>query len=197
MEIWKAIPGFNGYAVSNMGGICSLSRFLTRKNGVLYLKKGKTMKQTPNSSGYMRVCLTANGEKHRLFVHRLVAESFVENPLKENCVNHKDFNPKNNTAENLEWVSYRGNVRYSLERGRYERTAEWRSKLKKTLDERMGRSVIGRNKTTGEEIFFNALNDVRDFGFNPSCVCNCCKGIRKTHKGFEWKYAPDGIANGA
>lgn len=32
------------------------------------------------------------------------------------------------------------------------------------------------------------LNDVKKYGFQPSCVCNCCKGKRKTHKGYYWRY---------
>lgn len=35
---------------------------------------------------------------------------------------------------------------------------------------------------------FENLNGVAKAGFQPSCVCNCCKGIRKTHKGYVWTY---------
>lgn len=38
---------------------------------------------------------------------------------------------------------------------------------------------------------FGNLNSVKDKGFQPSCVCNCCKGNRniKQHKGYVFRYA--------
>ena len=33
------------------------------------------------------------------------------------------------------------------------------------------------------------LNDCKSAGFEPSCVCYCCKGKQKTHKGYTWRYA--------
>ena len=63
MEKWKAIKGYEGiYEVSNLGRVRS-------KNGEIT--------PHPNSTGYLRVQLSKNGEKHRFFVHRLVADAFV------------------------------------------------------------------------------------------------------------------------
>jgi hypothetical protein len=33
------------------------------------------------------------------------------------------------------------------------------------------------------------LNDCKQAGFEPSCVCNCCQGKRHRHKGYTWRYA--------
>lgn len=63
------------------------------------------------TSGYRSVKLTfENSRQQRFYVHRLVAEHFIENddPTKT-FVNHIDGNKLNNTAENLEWVSPREN----------------------------------------------------------------------------------------
>ena len=45
-------------------------------------------------------------------VHRLVAEAFCENddPVNKITINHKDGNPSNNSAANLEWASYGENL---------------------------------------------------------------------------------------
>jgi len=123
------------------------------------------------------------------FVHRLVAQAFIENPQNLPVVNHLDFDYTNNRADNLEWTTLKGNVQYSLARGRFKRTKEWLEHLKKSLDIKVAKSVIGTNEATGETIFFKALNDCAKSGFQPSCVSNCCTGKRKRHLGFTWRFA--------
>lgn len=45
-------------------------------------------------------------------MHRLVAEAFIPNPLHLPIINHKDENPSNNNANNLEWCTYEYNANY-------------------------------------------------------------------------------------
>ena len=37
----------------------------------------------------------------------------------------------------------------------------------------------------------DGARDARDFGFDPGQITKCCKGRRKTHKGFRWMYLED------
>lgn len=184
-EQWRDIEGYDGiYKVSSLGRVLSTGHPRDTRG-----RKNFLMAQMKNSMGYYRVLLCApNGEKRARFVHRLVAETFIPRPQGCDVVNHKDFNPTNNTVENLEWTTGKGNYEYSFERGRYVRTKEWKSRLKASLDNAMGTPVVGTSLVTGEKLFFSALNDVRNGGFQPSCVCNCCKGKLKQHKGYKWEY---------
>jgi hypothetical protein len=175
-EVWKPIVGHEGsYKVSNLG------RVLSMRSGVL--------RPQVNNHGYLYVYLKYGG-RGKTYIHRLVAEAFVHNSNHDvnTVVNHIDFNPTNNRADNLEWTTDKGNVRHSINAGRYERTDEWLAHLRET-NEKNGMSVIGRNLLTGDEITFKCLNDCRDAGFQPSCVCNCCQGKRKSHKGYTWRYS--------
>ena len=175
-EVWKHIAGLEDhYKVSNLG------RVLSMHSGVLRPQK--------NNYGYLYVYLRFGG-RGKSYIHRLVAEAFVHNsnPDVNTVVNHIDFNPQNNRADNLEWTTDKGNVRHSIRAGRYERTDAWRSHLRE-YNEQNGKTVIGTDIKTGTEVMFKCLNDCRSAGFEPSCVCGCCKGKRKTHRGYTWRYA--------
>ena len=100
MEIWKDIKGYEGlYQISNLGNVKSL------KNKI-YLKP------SIHKKGYLHCGLSKKGKRKQCFIHRLVAETFIDNPYKLPCVNHKDCNPKNNKIENLEWCTYKDNNNY-------------------------------------------------------------------------------------
>lgn len=190
MEVWKSIPGTGEtYEVSDLGRVRSRDRVIFRKDGTSYKAYGHVLKPVPNSTGYMRVQIFKDGRKQAIFVHRLVAEAFVQNPRDKNCVNHKDFDPKNNAASNLEWVSHAENMRYSLDRGRFDRTDLWLLNQKRALEEKMGRPIIGTSLKSGKELRYTVLNDCKKDGFQPSCVSNCCNGKRKTHKGYLWRFS--------
>lgn len=45
---------------------------------------------------------TKDGKQKCHFIHRLVAETYIDNPNNYPCVNHKDENPLNNHVDNLE-----------------------------------------------------------------------------------------------
>ena len=55
------------------------------------------------------------------YLHRLVAQTFIENPLQLKEVNHKDGNPYNNEASNLEWITRQENMKHFHENHKYEK----------------------------------------------------------------------------
>ena len=112
----KPVVGYEGYyEVDQFGRVFSVDRVISvEDNGRKYEKPlvGKQMKQCMHDKGYKVVSLTKDGKTKNIFVHRLVAEAFIENPDNLPMVNHKDEDKTNNFAENLEWCTASYNRTY-------------------------------------------------------------------------------------
>ena len=93
---WRRLAGYeNRFLISSNGMVYSLYNYHQMKletlpNGYVYLP---IMLQKPK-----RHVLTA-------YIHRLVALTFIPNPLNKLTVNHKDGNVLNNNVCNLEWAT--------------------------------------------------------------------------------------------
>ena len=118
-ETWKSITGWEkSHCVSNLGRVKSLKRVIknTGKN-TEYVIDEKIMKTNLVGAGYMGLIIGTNGIKKRFYLHRLVAEAFIDNPENKPCINHKDGNKLNNYIENLEWVTYKENSIHGYKTG--------------------------------------------------------------------------------
>lgn len=158
----KVIPGFNNYMISS--------------NGVVYRQTSTRLKPLKPviTRNYYRVCLRDNDIQKNIYVHRLVAEAFIDNPNNLPCVNHKDENKLNNDVSNLEWCTPKYNSNYGTMPNRI-------SKL-------IGKPVIAYDKS-GKEIMFKSMTEGANCikGANITHISQCTKGKRKTSGGMMWK----------
>jgi hypothetical protein len=130
----RPIKGYEGYyEVDPFGRVYSVDRVISiDDNGRTYNKplKGKQMKQAMHTKGYKIVSLTKDSKTKTMFVHRLVAEAFVNNPDNLPFVNHKDEDKTNNFADNLEWCTNEYNLNYSTARKRQARALKGKKHTK-------------------------------------------------------------------
>jgi hypothetical protein len=95
-EIWKPIPGYEGYEASSNGRI----------RRILVLSLGR------ERNGYMRVQLGSRGPK--ISVHRAVLLAFMgADPVRRNG-NHKNGVRDDNRLDNLEWMTTSENTLHKL-----------------------------------------------------------------------------------
>ena len=186
-EIWKDIPGYEGYyQISSCGNVKSLPKIKKIFCEKEYITKEKILGVDKNSRGYKRIWLSKEGKRKRIFVHRMVAETFIPNPDDKPCVNHIDCNIENNNVNNLEWCTKKENSEHAVKLGRTKWTEEQKINQRKKFA-KFKKSVIGRSKD-GEKIIFSSLKDLKTIGYSPGDVCVCCKDKTKTYKGYKWEY---------
>ncbi len=115
LEEWKPVEDFDGYEVSNMGRVRSITRLVAGVNGTIRVISGRIKKPTPDKHGYLTIWVCGNGFKKLAFVHQLVAQKFCAGPRKP-TVDHVNGKRDDNRASNLEWATNLENTERKLTR---------------------------------------------------------------------------------
>lgn len=163
--MWKEIQQASNYEISDLGEV--------RNKTTKYILKGRKSK-----SGYLQVSIKfdIDNKFKNQYIHRLVAEHYLENDNELNVVNHKDGNKLNNNVENLEWVTRSYNVQHAHDN----------LLIKKTSNRRIG--MFDKNNNLIEE--FNSIVEAYKKLDKPSRVNidSALQGKQKTAYGYIWKY---------
>ena len=102
---WKDIIGYEDlYKISTTGS-------------VIGKKYNRELKSFINKDGYRRITLCKEGKTKNFFLHRLVAQHFIDNESNKPQVNHIDGDKLNNTVINLEWVTCSENHKHAFSIG--------------------------------------------------------------------------------
>ena len=150
-EVWKDIEEFqNFYQISNLGRVKRKRRYV--KNNI---QRGSRMiderisSPQDNGRGYKQIYVSINNKRIMLYVHRLVASYFIENPNKKLEVNHLDGNKSNNNVNNLEWVSRLENQQHAVANNLIPKGNEiWNCKLSQEKVIAIRRLFSMKNNTT-------------------------------------------------
>lgn len=82
------------------------TQYFIAENGQVYDSvRNVYVKPFLNYNGYSRVNLKIDGQRRKFYVHRLVAECFLNQDPKRTFVDHIDRNRLNNHVSNLRYVS--------------------------------------------------------------------------------------------
>lgn len=167
-EIWKEIPGYEGYfEVSNLGNFRSKDRIIKYKQTGTRLYPGKPLKTELMQDGYSRIVLMKEAVKKRYMCHRLVAETFIDNPSNLPQVNHKDGNRSNNCVENLEWCTQSENELHAV------------NVLGKTMK---GKTAPKKVYCVETDTIYNSMSEVIRWLQDHACVEGLNKAIAANRK---------------
>ena len=105
IEIWKPIPNWPNYEISNMGRVASCG--IIRKLGT-------------SGGRYLRVDLHNGPKRKDYLIHLLVIKHFGKpKPSSKHECNHIDGIKSNNWNINLEWLTHQENIQHAYDTGLY------------------------------------------------------------------------------
>lgn len=172
IEFWRPLAGFPGYDVSTMGRIRSYWQRVTGMG-----RGTRAMGQYPSfltlfpikstrSVGYLRVYLFRGGQRFCYFVHRLVAQAFLENPEGLPEVNHITGIKGDNRVDGLEWSTRSNNQLHAHRIGLIKMPAGvyWNTPNRKTLTVDQVRDI--RRRSVQGELSRSIARDYNTRTFN-------------------------------
>ena len=160
-ETFVKIEGFEKYEVSNLGKVRNI-------------KSGRILKPSLHKNGYSRHFLCENNKRKHLYLHRIIATAFIDNPGEKPQVNHIDENKTNNDLSNLEWCTVKEN---NIHGTRTKRVAEKLSQKVIQLD--LNDNILN--------VFKSMRQAERETGIDATSISACCNGKRKSAGRFKWR----------
>lgn len=162
----REVPGYKGYLCAKSGKIYS------KKSGELRL-----LKQWVNKKRYVTVTMVSDLKiKSKIYVHIVVAKTWITNPDDHPTVDHLDSNPENNHVSNLEWCSYKEQSIRSAKNRKIKGRKVYQTNMDGTLIKEFSSIKEAANET----------------GVSRSTISAACIGNMKlstrTGGGFGWFY---------
>jgi hypothetical protein len=165
------IKGYEGlYAVTTCGKVWSYRR-------------NRFMKGSVNHYGYLYSPLYKDGKAKNHYIHRLVAEAYIDNPEVKPQVNHINGIKIDNCIGNLEWNTVSENIKHAYDKGLMHMSDE----KKKAVIEGCSKPVFQIDARTGDIIkgWKSATDAGKSLGI--SSISSACTGRNITAGGYIWR----------
>lgn len=164
-ELWKNIDIATNYEVSNLGRIRNT-------------KTGQILNPGISGNGYKQVSINFKDTNKfkKQYVHRLVAQYWLENSENKREVNHIILDRTDNRVKNLEWITSFDNQKHKYENGNYKISH---------------RQVVQMDLNGNEiSVFGSIVEAVRFLGVSRQGIDKVVHGTydRKTAHGYLWKF---------
>lgn len=172
--------------VSNLGRIEILNYY-----GSGFSKITDFSKQVKDKYKQQGIYDNETGEIRHYMVYRIVLSTFLPISNTYECINHKDENPENNFVyidENGNYVPELSNLEWCTQK----HNANWgtrNDKIKENhINGKHSKKIVRIEPNGNQTLFICAADCERITGLNRHSITRCCRGLRKTYNGCQWKY---------
>lgn len=173
-EKWWYIPEAPGYMISDLGRVWS-------EKSQWFVKPKKM-----DRKGHMGVSLSVNGRPRYFYIHRLMAQAFIDNPHNLPVVRHLNDIPDDNVLENFAWGTQRDNAQDALRNGRTFR-ADPEVRARVALEQ--SKPILCIDLKTGEETVFSGQNEAaRRLGLQQANIWKVLRKQRSQTCGYYFEY---------
>lgn len=180
-EIWKDIEWYEWlYQVSNLWNIKSSNKY----DNMWRFYKSRIMKLNYNKRWYVLIHFCNNWKRKALYIHRLVAQTFIKNPENKKEVNHINWIKTDNRVENLEWVTINENMkhRYRVLWQKNNTPAKWKFWKDNPSSKKVNQYDLQWNFIKTWDSIKQAADAIWTYSWNISWVCKW----RKRKKSAWW-----------
>lgn len=190
-EIWKDIKDFEEmYQVSNLGRVRSVDRF----DNMGRLRKGNIKTIRDNGHGYFSVQMYRDNKSNVRYVHRLVAQTFLDNPDNKPEVHHIDSDRSNNKLDNLQWVTSKENNSFPEHIKSMKKNPNWLKNSRTAMAKARDKAIIINSYRTrftrgGVSLEFSSLAEgARVLGLDKGGCTRVANGKQKHTHGYTIEY---------
>lgn len=162
-EIWKAVPGYEAYEVSNLGNI--------RRWNLARTKSREIIPTTYSNAPYKMFSVSKKGKPTKVYLHRVLATLFVpnNNPKEYTDVCFKDGLCTNTEVSNLYWSNQKERMGRRKAEGKYDDNGCGNAKL-----DRLAVATI-RWMRHHKAMTYKELAEY--YGVHPWTIYACVNGI--------------------
>ena len=155
------LEGFSGYEIYP-------------EEGKVWSYKSNRFVGSKNPKGYWYVSLIDDNRKQHTFIlSRLIWESVYGKIPEGYEVNHTTEDKNMNGIQFLSLCTHKENCNFGTA---IQRSAEKRSRQ------------VGAFKDGVLVLVFSSTSEAERSGYDSGHIVKCCNNIRKSHKGYQWKY---------
>lgn len=142
------IKGYeNEYAITSCGKVWSY--------------KSKKFLKPIVKRGYLSVNLYKDGKMSQVYIHKLVAEAYIQNNNNYETVDHIDRNRNHNYVNNLQWMT-----------------------LKENVQKANGKKI---QCIETQKVYNSGAEAAKEFGVNRTAITRAAR-LGAISCGFHWKY---------